>query len=38
LKITLIRIYIYIFPKEYFYRKERPKLCFGDRVAVLNNF
>jgi hypothetical protein len=30
-------MHIYFFNK-YFYRKDKSKLCFGDRVAVLNNF
>jgi hypothetical protein len=38
LKITFIRIYIYNFSINIFYRKEKSKLCFGDRVAVLNDF
>ena len=30
-------IHISLFNK-YFYRNNKLKLCFGDRVAVLNNF
>jgi hypothetical protein len=37
-KITFIRIYIYNLSNKYFYRKVKSKLCFGDSVAVLNDF
>jgi hypothetical protein len=37
LKITFIRIYLYNFTINIFYIKEKSKLYFGDRVAVLND-
>ena len=37
LENTFIKVYIYYFLK-YFYKNKRLKLCFGDRVAVLNDF
>ena len=36
LKNTFIKVYIYFFPK-YFYKNKRSKLCFGDRIAFLND-
>jgi hypothetical protein len=38
LKNTFIKVYIYHFSINIFYRKKKLKLCFGDRVAVLNDF
>ena len=35
LKIPFIKIYIY---QKYFYKNKKSKLCFGDRVAVQNDF
>jgi hypothetical protein len=38
LKNTFIKLYIYHFSINIFYKNNRLKLCFGDRVAVLNDF
>ena len=38
LKNTFIKVYIYHFSMNIFYRNKKSKLCFGDRVAVLNDF
>jgi len=38
LKNTFTKVYIYYFLPKYFYKNKRSKLCFGDRVAVLNDF
>jgi hypothetical protein len=38
LKNTFIKVYIYHFSINIFYKNKRSKLCFGDRVAVLNDF
>ena len=38
LKNTFIKIYIYHFSTNIFYKNKWSKLCFGDRVAVLNVF
>jgi len=38
LKNTFIKVYVYHFFYKYFFKNKRSKLCFGDRVAVLNDF
>ena len=39
LKNTFIKVYVYHFSINIFFKKnKRSKLCFGDRVAVLNDF
>jgi hypothetical protein len=38
LKNTFIKVYIYHFSINIFYRKKKLKLCFGDREAVQNDF
>ncbi len=38
LKNNFIKVYIYHFLINIFYRNKKSKLCFGDRVAVLNDF
>jgi hypothetical protein len=37
LKSTFIKTYIYHFPINIFYKNNKSKLCFGDRVAVQND-
>ena len=38
LKNTFIKIYVYYFSIIFFKKSKRSKLCFGYRVAVLNDF
>ena len=38
LKNTFIKVYIYYFFNKYFYRNNKSKLCFEDRVVILNDF
>ena len=38
LKSTFIKFYVYHFSINIFSKNKRSKLCFGDRVAVLNDF
>ena len=38
LKNTFIKIYVYHFSINIFFKNKRSKLCFGDRIAVLNDF
>jgi len=38
LKNTFIKVYLYYFFLNIFYKNKISKLCFGDHVAVLNDF
>jgi hypothetical protein len=38
LKNTFIKVYIYHFSINIFYKDKKSKLCFGDRVVVQNDF
>jgi hypothetical protein len=38
LKNTFIKVCIYYFSINIFYKNKRSNLCFGDRVVVLNDF
>jgi hypothetical protein len=38
LKNTFIKVYIYHFFINIFYKNKRSKLCFEDRVTIVNDF